>query len=1769
MRRLRGGLVGTVAMKAMLPVAVLVMCLWAGEALSTTADKPPSPPRTLYVDSISGKDSMVISWRPPVILGKNVTEYRIQMATFGPNMTKTHAFKNADYVGKCRTGPELTCVAYKMQPGVRYRFRARAGVDGTFGPYSRFLDFTFPSAPPPPTSAMATKTTPTSIKIEWIAPLYPDTPHGEILFEGNKTNIPRDTHPLTSAYLVPVLGYEIQTGMGPAGELQDAFQEASNQTSQVLNDLQAGTLYRFRARAWNIVGYSEWGDVAAAFTNTFVPEAPAYINFSQVTTTSCHVEWHRPAPGGGKIQHYEILMVQEDGKVVKPPKLVYSGTGTYNSTTLKDLHAGWIYGLRVRAVNGMGPGAFSKTQTVRLLDPIPNRPPPPRVTARTNETMKIEMEPAIESSGAVIKEFELAQALERMDQESGVYNFASTYRGHRRSIEQKQLAVGSCYRFRVRTISETGTVSEWSHDGRGCTVSMTPRAPLIPHVVNETVSTLTVRWARPAGRGNDDITYHLEMMGPAAVPAVAEGGVEALPLSVAGRFTRVYSGKETAYEATTLLPDTVYIFRVVAENLVGPSEVSPQAPGRTRALLPEVPEPPVLQHRGADFLKVKWKVPALTGQQTEAVTSMELQAATGTAESGSLALWKDVLQHPQYTDFKLVGLRPNSGYRFRVRAQNAMGFSEWSQPFSATTAATAPERVTGLRITEKNPMHVKLAWDPAETNGQPVFSYVVQVAIQDPTTTLVRKAAESVLPKLGEYKTVQADLRSNVTLTVNMHIMLGEMCSVRVKSTSGAGDSEWSDPLTFWSKPDERGLPYPADQVKRPILSQVTDTSALVSWDRPDDNGGPIAQFYVEVALLDDSVCYLNTKLGDTKSYKDCDLVWLAAGTRILTPFTEGCETRPGELVMKNGKKVQPMAPLTCKLERLIPGARYAVRVKALNFIGYSDPSAAALLPLYPEGHAQPPKLLRPFITYSDTKNVALKWSPDALPGTGVSERIEGYDVGMRNIPSALRDRLSRLEGMVRRSKRMLALEEDAEGSYATTEKLSNETVDALLSSYSDSVNLVQKMLNDLPCVHVSRQYVADGTDHTFYASGLEPGQGYAFSVRAFDADGEGAWSDGVFVSLSADTPSQPPPVYLREAGTDYLLLEVRPGHPQGSALTSNIVQMQVVEDTTIGRWSSFHMLTRLPAEPVPMVDEDTGLQDQVQLLRVSDIPPNTNFGFRAASSNGVGLGELSIPMRYWTKPAPLTRPNTPLVAKIGSRVLGVMVDRPVPANMMRKMRSNEPVRGTLPTPTKNADGMYTMSALDYLYASHTDIDTAEPGKGGLSPTKYEIEMNVGPERQFETLCSQESPKCTLEGLAPATKFIMRARVVEPWGASAWSFPVAAQTLPTVPGTPSPVKVSWINQRSVKLSWTPPNPNGSPLIAFEVVGARVPRKLRKYTKTVVTTYTPPGNYRAGPTDGLPMYILSQALKEKDIPTEHDLMMAKDEDEEDDDIWFDEDKGEQDYSAAGAVQVVPNYLSWEAVATVKSLPEPDLPGYLAQDVEARKKFKAQELADDEIGSDFTESFLVSVSNTSELNVVWNLPLRPSTGMYVARVRALNKNGFGPLSPLIRFYGSSGGAAMPPDEPYAVETSRVTLATMTLTWAPPRDNGAVIYEYVLRALVGKELDPKRVELDPKLFQDIYTGPDTTHTLKNLVPGSWFYFYLIARNSVGQSPPSPLVLFRLPGEPKDAPMVSFNETAHEEQMKEMLRRQRAEAEGHEEDADIVNVEESQRSAQHWRAR
>jgi hypothetical protein len=128
-------------------------------------------------------------------------------------------------------------------------------------------------------------------------------------------------------------------------------------------------------------------------------------------------------------------------------------------------------------------------------------------------------------------------------------------------------------------------------------------------------------------------------------------------------------GSVTGYADYPLQPETVYSYRVRAEDAYGVSAWSPVATDTTGAEPPGTPQDVVLEVLGPYELRLSW-APGPGG----AVDTFEI--ARQRLQDPDLLAFQEV---PGTETQITVGAAPARRYRFAVRARNAGGTSEWSQ----------------------------------------------------------------------------------------------------------------------------------------------------------------------------------------------------------------------------------------------------------------------------------------------------------------------------------------------------------------------------------------------------------------------------------------------------------------------------------------------------------------------------------------------------------------------------------------------------------------------------------------------------------------------------------------------------------------------------------------------------------------------------------------------------------------------------------------------------------------------------------------------------------------------------------------------------------------------------------------------------------------------------------------------------------------------------------------------------------------------------------
>ena len=272
-------------------------------------------------------------------------------------------------------------------PPFTSRLRIQAANSIGVGPFSTPIKLKTKALPPAPPSLECLSATYNSIKLKWngSTPSAPGslnhdhnfantslsnakiqaTVNGEILYI---VEMMLETKP------VPVVDVEMDDGSEDVAGGHEAFEESDfraiykgTHNSAKANKLQESSTYLFRICACNETGQGEWSDIYR-FTTTKSPPMISKPTVSELTTSSCLVEWQRvklpssassddlsEAPSSNDL--YEYCLQIQSTKKDTDYREVYRGPAC--SHRLKDLDPNTEYNVRVSASRSNTQSPFS------------------------------------------------------------------------------------------------------------------------------------------------------------------------------------------------------------------------------------------------------------------------------------------------------------------------------------------------------------------------------------------------------------------------------------------------------------------------------------------------------------------------------------------------------------------------------------------------------------------------------------------------------------------------------------------------------------------------------------------------------------------------------------------------------------------------------------------------------------------------------------------------------------------------------------------------------------------------------------------------------------------------------------------------------------------------------------------------------------------------------------------------------------------------------------------------------------------------------------------------------------------------------------------------------------------------------------------------------------------------------------------------------------------------------------------------------------------
>jgi hypothetical protein len=350
------------------------------------------------------------------------------------------------------------------------------------------------------------------------------------------------------------------------------------------------------------------------------------------------------------------------------------------------------------------------------------------------------------------------------------------------------LTNGSSYTFTVAATNSAGTGPDSTPSG-AVTPRTVPDAPTnVTAIAGDASADLT--WTAPASNGGAAITsYTITVIGVGAPPPIVTGNMLT---------NRTVSG---------LTNGNSYTFTVAATNVAGTGATSLPS----NAVTPQTQAGPptnVVATAGNASAGLTWTAPADNGGA--AITSYHITVIGPSAplpfDTGSAT-----------TSATVTVLTNGSSYTFTVAATNVKGTGDPSLPSNAVTPLGPPGAPTGLSATPDN-AQVTLSWTaPAVTGGTAITSYTITVTGPSAPAPIVTG--------------------TTATSRVVTGLANGASYTFAVAASNVVGTGPNSTPAG--------AVPRTVPGAPTDVVAAPANTSAVVSWTAPGDNGGAGITSYV------------------------------------------------------------------------------------------------------------------------------------------------------------------------------------------------------------------------------------------------------------------------------------------------------------------------------------------------------------------------------------------------------------------------------------------------------------------------------------------------------------------------------------------------------------------------------------------------------------------------------------------------------------------------------------------------------------------------------------------------------------------------------------------------------------------------------------------------------------------------------------------------------------------------------------------------------------
>ncbi len=348
----------------------------------------------------------------------------------------------------------------------------------------------------------------------------------------------------------------------------------------------------------------------------------------------------------------------------------------------------------------------------------------------------------------------------------------------------ENLVNGESYRFKVHATNKAGD-SEDSAFSEPLKPDKRPDAPPAP-VPTFGDKQISLQWSAPSNEGTPITTYTVTVIGVLA----------------SGAPTRSTSSTSLVWD--NLVNGNSYQFRVTATNDAGESEASPESSAEIPAGVPQSLTAPTAT-RGDQQMVVRWTPPSANG---DSIAAYEIDVQLNGASVST-----QPVNDGAATQTTITGLQNGGSYRFRFRARNKAGWSDFGPLSPVATPAGVPFAVTDLSAAD-NDQASTLTFTAPGDNGSAITGYKVSI-------------------NGGAFQALAAD-------KVVRGLTNGSTYTFRVKACNDV------DPVGCGAVSNASNSSIPFGKPAAPNVNWSGNNQTITwNWNVPNGNGRPISGFNV------------------------------------------------------------------------------------------------------------------------------------------------------------------------------------------------------------------------------------------------------------------------------------------------------------------------------------------------------------------------------------------------------------------------------------------------------------------------------------------------------------------------------------------------------------------------------------------------------------------------------------------------------------------------------------------------------------------------------------------------------------------------------------------------------------------------------------------------------------------------------------------------------------------------------------------------------------